>query len=53
MRTTNRSLPLALGVTALLLGTAAQAETGTLRIAQQFGIAYLPLIVASERGLVE
>lgn len=57
MRTTKRSLPLALGLTALLLGTAATdealAETGTLRIAQQFGIAYLPLIVASERGLVE
>ncbi|MFK4508488.1 NitT/TauT family transport system substrate-binding protein [Bradyrhizobium daqingense] len=30
-----------------------RAETGQLRIAQQFGIAYLPLIVASEKGLIE
>jgi NitT/TauT family transport system substrate-binding protein len=29
------------------------AETAQLRIAQQFGIAYLPLIVASDRGLIE
>lgn len=33
--------------------TAARAETAQLRIAQQFGIAYLPLIVASEKGLIE
>jgi NitT/TauT family transport system substrate-binding protein len=33
--------------------TAAGAETAQLRIAQQFGIAYLPLIVASEKGLIE
>jgi len=31
----------------------ARAETAQLRIAQQFGIAYLPLIVASEKGLIE
>lgn len=31
----------------------ASAETDRLRIAQQFGIAYLPLIVANEKGLVE
>lgn len=31
----------------------AQAETGELRIAQQFGIAYLPLIVAKENRLIE
>jgi NitT/TauT family transport system substrate-binding protein len=30
-----------------------RAETPRLRIAQQFGIAYLPLIVASEKGFVE
>ncbi|MCA1549934.1 ABC transporter substrate-binding protein [Bradyrhizobium sp. BRP19] len=30
-----------------------RAETTQLRIAQQFGIAYLPLIVASEKGLIE
>lgn len=30
-----------------------RAETAQLRIAQQFGIAYLPLIVASEKGLIE
>jgi NitT/TauT family transport system substrate-binding protein len=40
---------------AALLGVsfAARAETDRIRIAQQFGISYLPLIVASERGLVE
>lgn len=31
----------------------ARAETQQLRIAQQFGIAYLPLIVAKERKLIE
>jgi NitT/TauT family transport system substrate-binding protein len=43
---------LALGfVAATMQGV--RAETAQLRIAQQFGIAYLPLIVASERGLIE
>jgi NitT/TauT family transport system substrate-binding protein len=43
------------GVVAALLANTllAQAETDKLRIAQQFGIAYLPLIVASEKGLIE
>jgi NitT/TauT family transport system substrate-binding protein len=47
-------------ITALLmLGAAlpaarpAAAETGEIRIAQQFGISYLPLIVMKERHLVE
>lgn len=31
----------------------ARAETDMLRIAQQFGIAYLPLIVAKEQNLIE
>jgi len=31
----------------------ARAETAQLRIAQQFGISYLPLIVANEKGLIE
>lgn len=31
----------------------AQSETDRLRIAQQFGIAYLPLIVASEKSFIE
>lgn len=31
----------------------ARAETDRLRIAQQFGIGYLPLIVSNEKGLVE
>jgi NitT/TauT family transport system substrate-binding protein len=31
----------------------AKAETAQLRIAQQFGVSYLPLIVAKERGLIE
>lgn len=41
--------------TGLLLASlsTAFAETATLRIAQQFGIGYLPLIVANERGLIE
>ncbi|MCK0209793.1 ABC transporter substrate-binding protein [Starkeya koreensis] len=33
--------------------SSARAETGELRIAQQFGIAYLPLIVAKEQKLIE
>jgi NitT/TauT family transport system substrate-binding protein len=48
----SRLAVVALGVTT---GTASivQAETSQLRIAQQFGIAYLPLIVASEKELIE
>ncbi len=38
---------------ALIGATAAHAETAQLRIAQQFGIAYLPLIVAAQKGLIE
>jgi NitT/TauT family transport system substrate-binding protein len=38
---------------ALFSVTNVHAETDRLRIAQQFGIAYLPLIVASEKGLIE
>jgi NitT/TauT family transport system substrate-binding protein len=54
MVSTKRSLGLAVSIAALLIGsTGASAETASLRIAQQFGIAYLPLIVASERGLIE
>ncbi|MDF2621488.1 MAG: hypothetical protein K0S00_4147 [Xanthobacteraceae bacterium] len=37
----------------LLHAAPARAETDQLRIAQQFGIAYLPLIVAKEQKLVE
>ena len=50
-----RTLSTAAGVVAVLLANTllAQAETDKLRIAQQFGIAYLPLIVASEKGLIE
>ena len=40
-------------VPALALAMPARAETNQLRIAQQFGIAYLPLIVAKERNLIE
>jgi NitT/TauT family transport system substrate-binding protein len=47
-------LPLVLaGVLTGAVPTAALAETAQLRIAQQFGIAYLPLIVIKERGLFE
>src|SRR3954471_5303070 len=47
-----QAVTLALTMT-LCAANAARAETGQLRIAQQFGIAYLPLIVASEKGLIE
>ncbi len=44
----------ALALIALASGAnGVRAETDHLRIAQQFGIAYLPLIVASEKGLIE
>lgn len=44
----------ALALTITIAGAnCARAETAQLRIAQQFGIAYLPLIVASEKGLIE
>jgi NitT/TauT family transport system substrate-binding protein len=36
-----------------LAAPAAQAETDTLRIAQQFGISYLPMIVAKQQQLIE
>ncbi|WP_026871511.1 ABC transporter substrate-binding protein [Inquilinus limosus] len=39
--------------TLLALAVPAQAETATLRIAQQFGISYLPLIVAKQQKLIE
>lgn len=38
---------------AMLSLSPAVAETDRLRIAQQFGIGYLPLIVANEKGLIE
>lgn len=47
------ALALLLPPAALGAPTPARAETGQLRIAQQFGIAYLPLIVAKERKLIE
>ncbi len=53
MRLSQRSLTLAASLTAALISSVSHAETANLRIAQQFGIAYLPLIVASERGLIE
>lgn len=44
----------ALAAVALLsVATPVLAETGEIRIAQQFGIAYLPLIVMKEQGLIE
>ena len=44
---------LALGTAALALPALARAETGDIRIAQQFGINYLPLLVMKKYGLVE
>lgn len=41
-------------VAAVSLGLGhAKAETAQVRIAQQFGVSYLPFIVAKERGLIE
>ena len=39
--------------TLLALAAPARAETATLRIAQQFGISYLPMIVAKQQKLIE
>jgi NitT/TauT family transport system substrate-binding protein len=44
---------LALVSMGISLALPASAETAQLRIAQQFGVSYLPLIVAKERGLIE
>ncbi|MBB6252047.1 ABC transporter substrate-binding protein [Nitrospirillum iridis] len=50
----HRLLIVALSLMAFLpLAPQAQAETKELRIAQQFGIGYLPFIVAKERRLIE
>jgi NitT/TauT family transport system substrate-binding protein len=46
----------ALIAAALIAGmtaTGARAEVGEVRIAEQFGIAYLPLMMMREKGLVE
>lgn len=43
----------ALAACGLWLSPAAQAETGSVRIAKQFGLPYLPLIVAQDKGLIE
>jgi len=45
--------PLLVALALAAAASAAHAETPTLRIAQQFGVGYLPLIVANERGLIE
>jgi NitT/TauT family transport system substrate-binding protein len=42
-----------LAILLALTGVAAHAEPAQLRIAQQFGIAYLPLIVAQQNRLIE
>jgi NitT/TauT family transport system substrate-binding protein len=45
---------MAMGFVILLsAGSRADAEVGTIRIAQQFGISYLPLIVMKQRALLE
>ncbi|MGL4965201.1 MAG: ABC transporter substrate-binding protein [Inquilinus sp.] len=47
------SLLVAAATLLALAAPAAQAETETLRIAQQFGISYLPMIVAKQQKLIE
>ncbi|KAF1023361.1 MAG: hypothetical protein GAK30_00564 [Paracidovorax wautersii] len=42
-----------LATSALWVAQPAHAETGTVRIAKQFGLPYLPLIVAQDQGLIE
>ncbi len=45
---------IALGASLLTLGAApARAETSEIRIAQQFGLAYLPLIIVKNQNLIE
>jgi NitT/TauT family transport system substrate-binding protein len=54
MNSTTRLSTAAVAVVAWVAGTlVAGAETDRIRIAQQFGVSYLPLIVANEKGLVE
>lgn len=40
-------------LTGIIFTTQPRAETANIRIAQQFGISYLPLIVAKEKKLIE
>ena len=42
-----------LAALALLAAPAARAETGTVAIAYQYGLTYLPLLVMKERRLLE
>ncbi|KAF1044274.1 ABC transporter substrate-binding protein [Xylophilus sp.] len=42
-----------LATSALWAVGTAQAEVGTVRIAKQYGLPYLPLIVAQDKGLIE
>lgn len=44
---------LVVAATLIALAAPAQGETATLRIAQQFGISYLPMIVAKQQKLIE
>ena len=51
--TWKRRLALAAALSAMGLSLPALAETKEVRIAQQFGISYLPLQVMKEKGLLE
>jgi NitT/TauT family transport system substrate-binding protein len=48
-----RKIQLFTALFALFLGTALSAEKSELKIAKQYGLAYLPLIVAEEHKLIE
>jgi NitT/TauT family transport system substrate-binding protein len=48
-----RAAALVAAALAIALAAPARAEIGELRIAQQFGLPYLPLIIAKKRGFIE
>ena len=53
VRILHRRRLLAAALVAGMTATGAHAEVGEVRIAEQFGIAYLPLMMMREKGLVE
>jgi NitT/TauT family transport system substrate-binding protein len=46
-------ISIALALTAALVATPLRAETGTIRIGEQFGLGYLPLNIVRHEGLLE
>ncbi|WP_142846347.1 ABC transporter substrate-binding protein [Telmatospirillum sp. J64-1] len=48
-----RTLAAAVGVASVLMSGTASAEVSEVRLAQQFGLSYLPLIIAKHENLIE